>query len=283
MREANRRLSRAGLILAWGWLALAVGYIAWGSATARGLHGWLMRWQIERSDGYSGTLTFALPLVILATPSLWLLFGHFKAVESDVLGKPERERAYFRGWALALLGAAGLALATAVGCAGMASLQPGHEEPTEIHAAELIAGRAPAGNLVMMGHPELAATYEVTEYGRRGQSRGTSWSGFRPEGERAGSGAPIALFYEGRTSGGGDGDGRLAETIQISGHAVRNGLPDIARRGLEARGVRIAEPHYVLRLAPEATSWMTGFGVALFGAFILAFVGGALLLRANRA
>ena len=48
--------------------------------------------------------------------------------------------------------------------------------------------------------------------------------------------------------------------------------------------MRIAEPHDVLRRAPEGTDWMTGFGIALFSAFVLGFIGGALLLlRANRA
>ena len=277
----GKRLSQAGLTLAWGWLVLVVVYISWGSLTERGLYGWLMRWQLAGSDAYSGTLTFALPIAVLGGPSLWLLFGHAMAVEQEARGKPELARAYARRWATVLLGLAGLCAAVAAGCAIMASLQPGYQPPTDIHAAELIAGRAPPGPLVMMAHPERAATYEIRESGRFGRSRGTSWAGYRPEGEPVGTGAPIALFSEGHGGGGEGGDYRLADTVQIGGHPVRDGLSEIARRGLEARGVTIAAPHYVLRREAEGTNWMVGFGLGLFGAFVFGFIGGIVFMKAE--
>ena len=280
--DKGKRLSPTGLALAWAWLALVVGYISWGSATERGLYGWLMRWQLQDGESYSGTLTFALPIVILGGPSIWLLFGHFMAVEQEARGRPDLARAYARRWAVALLGLAGLCFATAVACGIMASRQPGYQPPTEIHAAELLAGRAPPGPLEMMAHPERAATYEVSERGRFGRSGGTSWAGYRAEGEPVGTGAPIALFSEGHASGRRDGEEyRLADTVQIGGYPVRDGLSEIARRGLEARDVTIAEPHYVLRREAEGTNWTVGLGLGLFGAFVFGLIGGLVLLKAE--
>jgi len=276
----GKRLGRTGLALAWGWMILIVGYVSWGSATERGLYGWLMRWQLEGGESYSGTFTFALPIVILGLPSIWTLFGHFQAVEEAAAGNADAERRYMRVWALWMLGLAGASAAVALACGVLAAMQPGYERPTEIHASELTSGRVTEGHLEMMAHPEPAARYQAGERRRFGEVGGRSWAGYRAEGEPVGSDAPIALFTEGHAIREDEGT-RLADTVQINGYPVRDGLPRIAREAFEARGIRIAEPHYMLRREPEGTNWMTGFALGLFGAFVLGFVGGAIFLKSE--
>lgn len=288
--RAGRRLSRGALAAAWAWAVLVVAYICWGSATGRGLYGWLMRWQLEGGDSYSGTLTFVLPILLLGLPSIWLLFGHFAAAEREVAGSPQRERRYLTRWGFGTLALAGVSLVAGIGCAVMAAQVPGRGVPVEIDAAELAAGRAPPDRLQMMGRPDPVARYQITEGNRRMGSNVTVWQGFHPEGRRRRAlepdeplpaGVPIALFYTGRSSG--SSEGRLADTILITGRVVEGGLPEIARRGLAEKGVIIAEPHYLLSDEEEGTGWGTGALLGFFFAFALGMIGGALLLRASGA
>ena len=143
-KGTGRRLGKGALAAAWAWLGLVVAYIGWGSATGGGLYGWLMRWQLEGGDAYSGTLTFVLPILLLGLPSIWLLFGHFAAAEQEAAGAPELEERYLRRWGFWTLGLAGVSLAAGIGCGVMAAQQPRNDTPPiEIDAAELAAGRAP--------------------------------------------------------------------------------------------------------------------------------------------
>ncbi len=287
-KGSGRRLGGKALAAAWAWAALVVAYVCWGAATERGLYGWLMRWQLERGDSYSGTFTFVLPIILLGLPSIWLLFGHFAAVEQEAARSAEAEKRYVLRWAIGTLALAGVSMAAGIGCGVMAAQVPGREAPVEIDAAELVAGRAPPGRLSMTGEPVTAARYTITEHNRRTSDEVTVWQGFHPERSRPRDplqrvppipdDVPVALFYEGRTSGG--TEGRLGERMQITGRVVEGGLPEVARRGLAARGVTIAEPHVLLSDEEEGSGWLTGALLGFFFAFALGVIGGTLLLRA---
>ena len=112
------------------------------------------------------------------------------------------------------------------------------------------------------------------------------FAGFRPEGEKA-KDAPIRLFIERST-----GSGPIVDQAFLpdqTGFLVENGLPDLALREFETRGIRLASPHYVLRTSAgarrdtyyivAAVAGFLGF-VCLLVAGIMAIQGRALLRRA---
>jgi len=291
MNASGRRLkllSRGAVTAHVLWLVTVVVYFTWCSATERGLYGWLMRRQIEANGSFSGTLSFALPIVLLAAPSLWVLFGHVEARDSASRSDPGYRKRVARKGGIGMLIGAVILLCIAFLCAVMAARAPGYVEPIEIGAEQFANGDYPRDRPIQMwARPELSASYGYSETNRRASDRQTSWLGVRPvDGPYSGYGrapkmdGPIAVFLEGsRVVAASDEPPTLAETIMVSGVVVENGLPDLARVALESEGVEIARPHYVLRQPSQRTGWMTGMSVSLFFAFAAAVIGAILLMR----
>lgn len=58
------------LVLSWLWIALVIGYLAWGAVNYSGLYRWLAEWQIEQWGGFYRKWTAALPGLLLCLPAL---------------------------------------------------------------------------------------------------------------------------------------------------------------------------------------------------------------------
>jgi hypothetical protein len=238
--------NRALLALCWIWIAIVGAYMVWGLINEAGLFGWLAELQLRRSGSYEQKLTFMLPTLLLIFPAAWYLGRHSRrrqaleaAADPEGKARARRERRH-AGWA-ALGGLAALALAGGV-YAWSQTVPDGSEPPVPFDAATLGAGPVPEGRVQIRGTVEPAASTGITETGTAGE-RNTFYVGFRPDGETDKE-APLRLFVE-RYAGSGPPtmQGFMPEQ---DGYLTRNGLPPMALRDLQERGLRIAEPHYLL-------------------------------------
>ncbi len=285
MGKKQEPLSPVALAAHVGWIAILLGYFIWSVAMGRGLHGVLMRWQIESGGSYSDLPAIVAHLA-LAGPSIWLLFGHLEARGRAAARSPEDDRRLFLRGAWGLFGLAGMLLAVGIFCIVMAARAPGYVPPVEIGATQLARGDYPPDAPVkMFAQPVPGASYSYREIRGRMGSMETSWRGVRPLDGMPNRLAPlpppslpVMLFSEARAAAR-DGEEKLADVIQVSGRVVKNGLPALARRKLEEAGVTIAEPHFVLRDEEEGGGWLVGMGLSLFFAFAAGLIGTVMLLR----
>ncbi len=286
MRKTSKPLGRIALAANLLWVVALLIHFIWGAATGGGLYGAMMRWQIEAGDAYSDTPMILLHLV-LAMPSIWMLFGHIDARDRAAEQTPERERGIFVGTAAGMLGLAGILLATGIYCFTQAPPMRAYVEPVDITATQLMRDEYPADVPVRMwAQPVPDADYAFREIRGRTGSLQTGWRGVKALDRipnrlaplPAPSG-PVAVFSE-ATSAERSAPENLADVISVSGRVVKNGLPDLARRRLAEAGVTIADPHYVLRHSEEeGGGWITGGLLALFFAFACGMIGAVLLLR----
>ena len=282
---------RFKLALASGWGLLLTGYVVWGTITGRGLVGWLAAHQIAASGSYSGTLTFVLPIIVLGFPAWWALFGHFARIEAANRGSPERQRRYARKWGIALGTLACAGVATMVFAVVRAAVMPDGSEPTvPVTHADIEAGRIPPNRVRIVGAQDSFANTAATERGRFGKERHMAYTGFRP-GDAAGeamSGAgrrtPIRVFLL-STIDEGPGSIEVVSLPFVEGYLVENDLPGFARKALSARGIRIAEPHYLLDQSYEGprSGWYTLAAFSGFMAMVLVAVAAMAIQFGGRA
>jgi hypothetical protein len=284
-------MRRAGVVIAAAWVTVIVIALVWGIATARGIPGMLMRWQIEGGDRYSDLPAIVAHLA-LAGPGIWMLSRHLAATDR-VRKRPFEGGAQFRLVARWLFGAATLFGAIGIVCLALAWRAPGYVEPVEIGAAAFARGEYPRDRPVRLwAQPVEGARYAyLILRGRQSDSR-RSWLGVRPVDDPSRGPArtpapdgPVSVFSE-RSGAARSGrnrlaENRLAETISVSGYVVENGLPGYIRSKLERQGVRIADPHFVLREDEERSFWLVGTGLGLFLSFVLGLIAALLRIRGS--
>ncbi|HVQ09313.1 MAG TPA: hypothetical protein VMS43_12850 [Allosphingosinicella sp.] len=266
--------SKALLALSWLWIAMVAGYMAWGVIYEAGLSRWLSVWQLEHWGVYYPERTAFVAGFLLAAPAFWFIRrramiarvreGSGPAAEARRMGRSARNAAI-----------AGMLAALVAGGAFLLSqrLPDGSEQATPFDGARLGDGPAPAGKVRIGGQLALEARTDYSETGGA-RPRVIHYVGFRPDG--VARDAPMRLFVER------DVEGReQLRTIQAflpeqTGYLIENGLPPLALRSLEQRGVRVARPHYLLRsgdLARREPYYITAAVAGLLALACLAVAG----------
>lgn len=235
------------LILSGLWIALVSGYMIWGVAYDAGLYRWLADLQVARTGGYYPKWTAILPALLLASPALWYLRRQADIARASQPAGPAAEAARM-GRTARNLGIAGV-LAGLIGFGAFVYSQgvpDGSEPAVPFDVAALGTGApVPAHKIRISGEIDPQATTGVTETGGSADSS-TLYAGFRPRGGGA-KDAPFSLFIERRMGGAAEAATLQGFMPDQDGYLVENGLPALALRDLEARGIRVASPHYVLR------------------------------------
>jgi hypothetical protein len=279
----EQRWNRTFLAVSWLWLAIVAGYSIWGAVTFSGLYRWVAELQIDRLGGYSEKWTAILPGMLLAAPALWYLRRRAAiAAAAAPRPGPAAEARAARRMAL-ILGAIGLVSALVGTGAFLISqgLPDGSEPAVPFDAATLGAAPAPAGRVAIRGEADPAVTTGTSETGRINR-RATIYAGFRPDGEA--KGAPIRLFIERDFGDSADADTAQYFLPEQDGYLVEDGLPSLALHDLEARGIQVARPNYVLRThaLSRRDIYYVVAGLGGFFAFLLLAMAAALALRARR-
>ena len=276
--------NRALLALSWIWIAIVLAYMVWGMINEAGLFGWLAELQLRRSGSYEQTLTLMIPTLILVAPAGWYLGRHSRrrqaleaAADPEGTARARREKRH-AGWA-ALGGIAALAVAAGVYFYSQ-TVPDGTEPAVPFDAATLGTGPVPEGRVQVRGTVDPEASTGITETGTAGE-RSTFYVGFRPDGETA-KDAPLRLFVE-RYAGSSPTvmQGFMPEQ---DGYLTRNGLPPMALRDLQGRGIRIAEPHYLLSSGSSGKrdNYYMIAALAGFAAFALLLAAALTWIRALR-
>lgn len=278
---------RKRTMLAWAWLVGVAGFVLLGGIAGIGPGAWFETWFAVRT-GRLMSADILFVMLILAFPSIWILFGVV-----DRAGKaartPDTMRRRFRLAAIMVFAlAGGFLLMAGLAGAQMARL-PGGGGPTVKLAPDALAEAAAAGRRVMLtGAPIEGARAAFVQPSRQRSSRWV-YTGFRPEATRSALAAappdraPIVLFVERR-----ENDRAYSvryvppEQDEVAGYLIENGLPDHARIVLEQDGVAIAVPHYLLRVDENGLRgpYYTPLLLGLFFAFVFGFIGLALVVKA---
>lgn len=280
------RSNRALLALCWIWMAIVVAYMVWGMINEAGLYGWLAEQQIERWGSYQEKLTVTLPTLILMGPAAWYLRRHslrrqaLAAADQDA-GAALRTQRKQAGW-VALAGVVLMAVAGGVYAVSQ-TVPDGSEPPVPFDAATLGTGPVPEGRVQVRGTIDPEVSTGVTETTSGSLERTTFYVGFRPEGETA-KDAPVQLFIE-RGTGTGPPTASQGFLPEQDGYLFRNGLPGLALRDLQSRGIRVADPHYVLGsgggVGRRETYYIVASLAGIFG-FILLVAAAAVYFRRVR-
>jgi hypothetical protein len=273
----NEGRSRALLALSWLWIAIVAGYMAWGAIYEAGLMRWLSVWQLEHWGVYYPERTAFVAGFLLAAPAFWFIRRHAAIARAREGSGPGAE-ARRMGLTARNAAIAGLAAALVAGGAFLLSqrVPDGSENATLYDGARLGGEPAPAGKVRIAGQLVPEARTDYSETG--GSSpRVVHYVGFRPDG--VAKSAPLRLFVE-RTV---EGQEQL-RTVQAflpeqTGYLIENGIPPLALRSLEAQGVRVANPHYLLRtrdLARREPYYITAgvAGLLALACLVVAAMGG---------
>lgn len=278
------------LIVSGLWVALVAGYWGWAAITYSGLYRWLAEWQVAHMGGYYERGTAILPALLMSGPALVYLRRRAENAQAEAAAQLGAEVAEGRRLRRSVWGTAAFGLAAILVGGGAfllsQSVPDGSGPATPFDAATLGSAPLPSDLVAIRGDVDSNASVALTET-RSGSSRGVVYAGFHPEGENAKE-APVRLFIE-RSTGSGAPTMSQGFLPEQTGFLVENGLPDAAVRDLEARGIRLASPHYVLRTSAgarrdtyyvvAAVAGFLGF-VCLLVAGIMAIQGRALLRRA---
>jgi hypothetical protein len=276
------RANRTWLVLSWLWLVIVIGFSTWGAITFSGLFRLVAEFQIDRFGGYSEKWTAILPGLLLAAPALWYLRRQSAIAAAAVRAAgPQGEARQARRTGL-VLGGIGLVSALVGAGAFLISqgLSDGSEPAIPFDAATLGSAPAPTGRVRIHGTADPIATTGTTETGRINNDS-TLYAGFRPDG--AAKGTPIRLFIERDF-----GDSAVAATGQFflpeqTGYLVEDGLPALALHDLQARGIQVARPNYVLRdqLMSRREIYYVVAGLGGFFGLLFLAMAGALGVRAR--
>jgi hypothetical protein len=268
--------SKALLALSWLWIAVVAGYMAWGAIYEAGLMRWLSAWQLDHWGVYYPERTAFVAGFLLAAPAFWFIRrraviarareGSGPGAEARRTGRSARNAA-IAGVLAALVAGGAFALSQCV--------PDGSEKATPFDGARLGDGPAPVGKVRIAGQIEPEARTDYSETGAR--PRVVHYVGFRPDG--VARDAPLRLFVERNVEG-----REQLRTVQAflpeqTGYLVENGIPPLALRSLEAQGVRVASPHYLLRtgdLARREPYYITAAvaGLLALACLVVAAIGG---------
>ena len=233
------------LVLSCIWIAVVTGYMSWGLIYYAGLYKWLADLQLARGDSYSVELTAIIPGFLLAGPALWYIRRHSQlALAREGTGPAAEARRLRRGASVAAV--FGLLCVLIAGGAWYLSqrVPDGSEEPLPLDLAALGSGTVPTAKVAVRGTIDPEVSTGMEESGGY-VDRTMVYYGFRPDG--TGKDAPLQLFIERSFQGRAEAGTAQAFMPEQTGYLIANGIPPPALRDLEARGIRVASPHYVLR------------------------------------
>jgi hypothetical protein len=266
--------SKVLLALSWLWIATVAGYMAWGAIYEAGLFRWLSILQLDQWGVFYPEPTAFVAGFVLAAPAFWYIRrrstmarareGSGPAAEARRMTRSARNSAIAGVLAILVCGGAYLL---------SQRLPDGSEKAALYDGARLGREPAPGGKVRIAGELEPEARTDYTETGGI-RPRVTHYVGFRPDGVPRE--APLSLFVERNV----DGREQL-RTVQAflpeqTGYLIENGIPPLALRSLEAQGIRVASPHYLLRtgdLARREPYYVTAAVAGLLGVACLAVAG----------
>jgi hypothetical protein len=252
-------------ILSWLWVAVVIAYMAWGTFTYSGLYRWLADWQVEQWGGYYQKWTAALPGILLCLPALAWLGRRSRMKRAREAASPVAQAQTAKRTAWITLAAGLLCLAVGGGAWALSQNVPDGSEPAvPFDAARLGSGLLPTTKVRIRGAVDPEGSSGVERTGGASE-RVTYYAGFRPEGDA--KDAPLRLFIERNTPGPEALTSLQAFLPEQTGYLVENGVPDLAMRDLRARGIRVANPHWLLK---------TGSGSLREPYYVVAAVGGML-------
>ncbi|WP_114953673.1 hypothetical protein [Sphingosinicella terrae] len=273
------------VILSWSWIVLLGAYLIWGAVNESGLYAWLAQQQVERFGGYYPKATVIFPWLILGGPAWWLVRRRAAESEAALAAQGPAAQAQRSARVARTMLLAGLvSLAVAAGAWMYSQRLPDGAEPAvAFDASTLGTGEVPAGPVRIRGSVDPDAGTVLTEQGL-GTDDAIVYAGFRPDGTA--KDAPHVLFVRRRAGSSADAATAQAFLPDQEGYLTENGLPPLAREDLESRGVRIADPYYVLG-SQEMTgreTWYVVVGVAGFFGFVALLVGliGSVQARGKR-
>ena len=263
------------------WLAVVGGYMIWGVFTYAGLYRWLAEWQIAQWGGFYRKWTAALPALLLSLPAIFYLGhrsrlrhaaeAHDRAAQARTIGRRARWTMLV-GVLLLLAGGGAFAISQ--------TLPDGSERPEPVDAARLATGQIPDSKVRIRGADDPSARTRVVRPGP--DERVTFYAGFRLEGEA--KDAPMRLFIQRDTPGPVALTTLQAFLPEQTGYLVENGMPAEALEELRARGIAVANPHWLLQtgdLARREPYYIAAALAGLIGLVALG-VGFAGFLQARR-
>lgn len=232
-------------ILCWLWVAVVIAYMAWGTFTYSGLYRWLAEWQVEQWGGYYQKWTAALPGIAMALPALAWLGHRSRMKRAQEATSPVAQARTAKRTAWITLAAGLLCLAVGGGAWALSQNVPdGSEAATPFDAARLGSGPLPTNKVRIRGTVDPEGSSSVERTGGT-SDRVTYYAGFRPENDA--KDVPLRLFIERNTPGPEALTSLQAFLPEQTGYLVENGVPELALRDLRARGIRVADPHWLLR------------------------------------
>ena len=278
----NRNFAR--LALSWLWVIVVSLYMFWGYANETGLYGWLVDLQVRQWGSYSSKLTVVLPILLLGAPAWIVLRRRAQEVDADYEARgPAAKAGRARRVALTMLAFGLVSSLVGAGAYLLSQNVPdGSEPPRPFDAAAWTSGPPPADRVTIRGEVDPEAGVTMTEQGF-GANDAYAYVGFRPEGFTD-KNAPHRIFVRRRTGNASDPTVSQMFLPDQEGYLREKALPELARRDLEARGVRIAEPYYVLEsagAAPRDTYYVVAALGGMIG-FICLLVGLIGLFQARR-
>lgn len=229
------------------WIALVSGYMAWGAINHEGLYRWLADLQVAHTGGYYPRWTGIIPALLLCAPAFWFLRRVADRAQAAEPGGPAADARRI-GRTARIMGSVGIVAGIlGIGAFVLAQGVPDGSEPVlDFNLAVLGNGApVPTHKVRIRGAVDSDSTTGVTETGGA-SDRSTLYAGFRPDGDDS-KGSPLRLFVERDIAGGAEAVTAQAFLPEQDGYLVENGLPALALSDLDARGIRVASPHYVLR------------------------------------
>ena len=282
----NPNRSTLWLVLSWTWIAIVSAYIVWGLVNESGLYAWLVDWQLAQWGQYYPKLTGAVPILVLGAPAFWYIRRRDQEKRASLAAEGSAAEARAQGRNARLFALAGLVLMAVGGGAYLLSQSVPDENapPAPFDAATLGTAPAPQGRVQIRGEVDPNVGTSIQERDRTTDTT-TVYVAFRPDGDNSPKDAPWRLFVQRHTGSAADAVPTQIFMPDQDGWLVENGLPSLARRDLESRGIRVADPHWVLEPRAGGTPRDTYYIVAalgLFVGFVFVLVGLIAMAKARR-
>lgn len=253
-RFPRKMVLTRGLML---WVLVVTLYFLWEAATYSGLYAWLSEVQFDRFGQYLPILTFALLVLLFASPAAWLLRRSPRgAARGSIAGKPAESA---RAAAIAssvnfrriLLGFAGGLGAAAIICLLWTLALPGMAQPTRLIAVEQPAPRPlTQGPAFVRGEILYSRTSAFTQ-NLFSRYRSVRFAPMVPLGSEEGA---IRFFVELPPTVPGAQLPTDAVTTR-PGILMRDSLPGSIVRLYRYAGYKVERPYYVLYSSTLTMRW----------------------------
>jgi hypothetical protein len=279
-RREDRRLALAGL-----WALGVVLYLAWSALTETGLCYLVATWEIDQFGSYQPSITPFGPALVLIVVPFAFVRRRARSAAPVVVPDPARELRKLRKLTR-FLGALGVTLLLVAGfCFWRAPSEAGEGAPApRFDVRGLQNGPPPDGRVQLDGRadPAAFAVLTVDTSGKTNSSyRYEMFAVFHATGDTVLSGAPARLLVNRLVGRNGPGPELNDPDEPWRGYLVQDGLDPLARHVVEAKGISLAEPYYVLLRRPDQFWFDAGVTAAGIGLFILLFAGGLVFVEAK--